>query len=998
MPALADGPGWATLLTLYDDRYYSALLGPVAGSAMQNFRHLVTAGLAEGLSPSPLLDPAAYLDNLSQAGLPPPPPGMPALTDWLQRGMAAEIVPTRLFDDEFYRAAYPDLVAGRFAFDHFVSEGLAAGLRPNTWFDPAWYQAATPALEPGQPAFLHFLAIGSQAGLAPNAMVVPARLGATDPDRWARHGAALMTRLDALAQSIGPHATALLLAIYQPSCYERVAPNAGSEPLARLTHFLTDGLASDLPPSPLFEPAFYAKRWLAVSGQNARFEGPAILHWLQHGRAVVPVPTRLFSDAYYRRRYSDMTDAAIDTYDHYVRTGLYEEREPNAWFDPEWRRGRANLTAPGFLGFLLDGAQPGQANRMLALMGGAETTGEPAAGMLDRIEAYASLVAATEPWLALLSAAQLHLAALLFVPEGYGPGDTPMAKLAHYFAHTLGAEDTDGPLFSSQHYRQAAAAAGVTVEGPPMVHFLRTGAELRIVPTPLFDDAFYLRRNPDLQTFPAWRFLHFVEHGLFEGREYGGPPSLSIFSDPEERNATSGRGQLALRTTGDPGALPLGLRAMGRAQRRVTAMLGSAGFAETMARAQRLEPLVGETAAWREILAAPWHDGLRGKLAAVRSRLQRQSYDHIICVPWMRSGGADLVSGWLSHALRELYPGQSILLLCTDQPHFERADWLAERIDVLNMSDLRDRCTQEQAERLLFTVLRALQPRTIFNVNSRLCWEVIRRYGPRMAPAKLFAYLFCWDQTESGLRIGYPSEFFQPTQAHLAGLLTDTRYLKDELVRMYALPDDVSARIVALNTPARALGAMGGDGATMAERGAASAALRPRPLFLWGGRLDFQKRFDLVVEIARRMPDCDFRCWGGAMLDLPPDLSALPSNITMMGRFTQLTDLPLGESDGWLFTSAWEGMPTTIIELGAMGVPIAASAVGGVPELLDAGTGWPVTPFDDVAGFVASLREMARNPAERCLRARALQDRVRRGYTMARYKAALAPLIMPEAG
>ncbi len=121
--------------------------------------------------------------------------------------------------------------------------------------------------------------------------------------------------------------------------------------------------------------------------------------------------------------------------------------------------------------------------------------------------------------------------------------------------------------------------------------------------------------------------------------------------------AASQRGHLALRTVGDPGALPPGLRAIGRAQRRVTAMLESAGFADIMARAQSIEPLVGETNAWREILAAPWHDGLRGKLSAIRGRLQRQSYDHVICVPWMRSGGADLVSGWLSHALRELRPG-----------------------------------------------------------------------------------------------------------------------------------------------------------------------------------------------------------------------------------------------------------------------------------------------------------------------------------------------------
>ena len=43
---------------------------------------------------------------------------------------------------------------------------------------------------------------------------------------------------------------------------------------------------------------------------------------------------------------------------------------------------------------------------------------------------------------------------------------------------------------------------------------------------------------------------------------------------------------------------------------------------------------------------------------------------------------------------------------------------------------------------------------------------------------------------------------------------------------------------------------------------------------------------------------------------------------------------------------------TTIIELGVLGMPIVASAVGGIPELVDETTGWLVDPFDDVDQFV----------------------------------------------
>ncbi len=1000
-----DSTAWPALLALFDDRHYRRQTGARAGGTMADLRDFLQAGLAGGLSPSPLLDPAVYLERLAEAGLPPPPPDQPALADWLSRGLPAGILPTRLFDAAFYEATYPDLVEGRFAFEHFLSEGLAAGLRPNAWFDADWYGAATSGIPPGQPALLHFVEQGAQAGAAPNPLASRVGLAGVGLASWCRHGAGVMARLEQLAAVLNAASLTMLMAIYRPDAYARLAGLEADDALERLHHFLTAGLDGDLAPSPLFEPAYYARTWRAASGSELPPGMPALVHWLRHGRALVPVPTRLFSDGHYRRTYTDMADAGIDTYAHYVRHGVYEGREPNPWFDAAWYRHRAPRQdaspEPPYVRFLLDGHLAKRASRLLWQVagGGAEAAGRlPAAALHDAIEGYARLVAATEPWAAVLSAGQLALAALLFVPEAYaaeeadGPGATVPGRLAHFLTHALGGLDTVGPLFSAPHYRLAAAAADLAMEEPPMVHFLRHGVERRIVPTPLFDEAYYLAQSPDLETYPGWVFLHFLEHGLYEGRDYVDSPMIAIAADAQATTAAAVRGRLALRMGSAAEAacaLNPDLQAIARAQRRVTQLFASATFGEIMARAQQIEPLVGERLARRETLVAPWHDEMLGKLTVLRRRLPLARYDHVICVPWMRAGGADLVSGWVTHALRSLYPDQSVLMIHTDQPHFERADWLAPGIDVLKMSDVTQASTTEQAERLLFTLLRGLAPRTVFNINSKLCWEVLRRYGERMAPAKLFAYLFCWDQTESGLRVGYPSDFYQDTQASLCALLTDTRYLKDELVRLYGLPGELGDRIVPLNTPARAVG----SGRTMAERGARSAGRRQRPLILWAGRLDYQKRFDLVIGIAAAMPDCDFHCWGGAMLDMPPDLSDMPANITMMGRFKSLTDLPLAECDGWLFTSAWEGMPTTLIELGAMGMPIVASAVGGVPELIDGATGWPVTPFDDVSGYVGSLREMADNPAERRARGAALQARVQRDYTFDGYRAALGALV-----
>ena len=159
---------------------------------------------------------------------------------------------------------------------------------------------------------------------------------------------------------------------------------------------------------------------------------------------------------------------------------------------------------------------------------------------------------------------------------------------------------------------------------------------------------------------------------------------------------------------------------------------------------------------------------------------------------------------------------------------------------------------------------------------------------------------------------------------------------------------------------------------------------------LWAGRLDRQKRFDLVVSIAGAMPDVDFSCWGKAVLDAPPDLSGLPRNVKINEPFASYEELPFETADGWLYTSAWDGLPTILIELGALGTPIVASAVGGVPELIDAETGWPVAGDAGIQEYVRALRDMIDNPELRIAKARALQARVRKNHTMSAYKARLA--------
>jgi len=89
------------------------------------------------------------------------------------------------------------------------------------------------------------------------------------------------------------------------------------------------------------------------------------------------------------------------------------------------------------------------------------------------------------------------------------------------------------------------------------------------------------------------------------------------------------------------------------------------------------------------------------------------------------------------------------------------------------------------------------------------------------------------------------------------------------------------------------------------------------------------------------------------------------------------------EADLVVLTSRNEGTPLTILEAMAAGVPVLATAVGGVPDLLGDDRGVMV-PRGDVPGFVDALSRLAGDTALRAKLAAAGREFVSRHYAKER--------------
>ena len=158
----------------------------------------------------------------------------------------------------------------------------------------------------------------------------------------------------------------------------------------------------------------------------------------------------------------------------------------------------------------------------------------------------------------------------------------------------------------------------------------------------------------------------------------------------------------------------------------------------------------------------------------------------------------------------------------------------------------------------------------------------------------------------------------------------------------------------------------------------------------------------VVVSVGRLKQPKDFSTLARALaqLDVPyralvagdgPDRPALEAEVAALGVRLGLPgerdDIPglLASADVFVLSSRSEGMPLSILEAMAAGLPVVASAVGGVPELvLDGETGLLVPPGDPAA-LAAGLRRLLEDPARR-RRGVAGRERAQREFGLERFR------------
>ncbi len=133
----------------------------------------------------------------------------------------------------------------------------------------------------------------------------------------------------------------------------------------------------------------------------------------------------------------------------------------------------------------------------------------------------------------------------------------------------------------------------------------------------------------------------------------------------------------------------------------------------------------------------------------------------------------------------------------------------------------------------------------------------------------------------------------------------------------------------------------------------------------FSGALTAAKGIYTILAVAEQLEDMHFVMVG----DGPPESrAALLDRILSLGIGGRVTVLDpvsrdevlalLAESDVFLFPSTTEGFPNSVVEAMAVGLPVVASPVGAIPEMIDESDGGFLVPWGDVPGYVEALSRL----------------------------------------
>ncbi|GAB2027636.1 glycosyltransferase [Lactovum odontotermitis] len=345
--------------------------------------------------------------------------------------------------------------------------------------------------------------------------------------------------------------------------------------------------------------------------------------------------------------------------------------------------------------------------------------------------------------------------------------------------------------------------------------------------------------------------------------------------------------------------------------------------------------------------------GIKYKAGLIYSKIIKECKnkpDTLFIVPWLIAGGGDKVFINYANEFVKRFDW-SILFLQTEKKTSVWKNRLNPSISFVDFGDLvRGNLTLDESTDILakFVVQNDIK-RIIIGGGAGVGYRFIQEYANLLQQLgiNVFNFGFCEVIESNGKRTGTVHNELPKIYSIVDKVITDNQIIANTLVSQYGYDKDL---FTVHHQPVEF------------EVQKPIMNDRPKIKILWASRISKQKRPDILIEIAKRLDRNFFEIEAYGVLDDKSFQKVLENfktvGVNFKGGFKGIDSIPCEKYDVFLHTSEYEGVPLTLLEVSAKGLPIVASGVGGIPEIIHDGTGCLIKDFLDIESYISALEKM----------------------------------------
>ena len=353
--------------------------------------------------------------------------------------------------------------------------------------------------------------------------------------------------------------------------------------------------------------------------------------------------------------------------------------------------------------------------------------------------------------------------------------------------------------------------------------------------------------------------------------------------------------------------------------------------------------------------------------------LRNDRYDYVLFVPWLKRGGADLFA--LNYANTAASLGKKVLVIATNEVDANYSEWrprLNIDVDFVPFGTITRFFPIEQKYRLLEQLIENIHASILHILNSELAYDFVRDHAVyiKATGKKIIATSYSQSTDETGRIFGFSHSHLPQIYHLLSEITTDNEAVKSMWVNEYAYDADA---ITVHHQPL--------DSSTYTP----IAKLAGQRRVLWASRLSPEKLPQLVAAIADLLPgDVHVDMYGDASSEFPTHKLPSHPRVHYRGGFNGVPSLPVDNYDAFLYTSLFDGMPNTPIEIALCGLPLVAARVGGVADFV--GTyGQIVDDITNPKAYADALTVVLDNPKTAFANAQSLRKQALRDFSQKRF-------------